>query len=119
MEWDDTVADYAWNYAYQRSGDCDLQHSGGEYGENLFEGGGDGFGFNARDAVDAWVGEQQFYDYDSNSCAEGEQCGHYTQVVWRDSVRLGCARVECSNNGWWFITCNYSPPGNYVEQRPY
>ncbi|CAL2279505.1 unnamed protein product [Prunus armeniaca] len=31
---------------------------------------------------------------------------------------LGCARVQCSN-GWWFVTCNYDPPGNYVGQRPY
>ncbi|KAL1802880.1 hypothetical protein DCAR_0934462 [Daucus carota subsp. sativus] len=121
MQWDETVAEYARNYANQRSGDCALQHSNsnGKYGENIFEGGGGGSVFNAKDAVDSWVGEKQYYDYNSNSCAQGEQCGHYTQVVWRDSVRLGCARVQCRNNGWWFITCNYSPPGNYAGQRPY
>ncbi|KAK1394730.1 Pathogenesis-related protein PR-1 type-like protein [Heracleum sosnowskyi] len=121
MQWDETVANYARNYANQRSGDCVLQHSNsnGKYGENLFKGGGGGFVFNAKDAVNAWVAEKQYYDYGSNSCAQGQQCGHYTQVVWRDSVRLGCARVQCRNNGWWFITCNYSPPGNYVGRRPY
>ncbi|KAE8681937.1 hypothetical protein F3Y22_tig00111280pilonHSYRG00063 [Hibiscus syriacus] len=25
-------------------------------------------------------------------CASGKVCGHYTQVVWRDSVRLGCQK---------------------------
>ncbi|KAK2998900.1 hypothetical protein RJ639_023346, partial [Escallonia herrerae] len=45
----------------------------------------------------------------------GQMCGHYTQVVWRNSVRLGCARVQ-SNSGWWFIACNYDPPGNYIAQ---
>ncbi|CAN0908935.1 Basic form of pathogenesis-related protein 1 [Linum grandiflorum] len=35
-----------------------------------------------------------------------------------NSVRLGCARAQCSN-GWWFVTCNYDPPGNYIGQRPY
>ncbi|KAJ8480374.1 hypothetical protein OPV22_024101 [Ensete ventricosum] len=30
----------------------------------------------------------------------------------------GCARVVCDDGGV-FITCNYSPPGNYVGQRRY
>ncbi|CAI0421922.1 unnamed protein product, partial [Linum tenue] len=44
--------------------------------------------------------------------------GSGSTVVWRNSVRLGCARVQCAN-GWWFVTCSYDPPGNYVGQRPY
>ncbi|CAH1441532.1 unnamed protein product [Lactuca virosa] len=47
-----------------------------------------------------------------------KMCGHYTQVVWRNSVRLGCARVQCNNDAW-FVTCNYDPPGNYVGEKPY
>ncbi|KAK7856648.1 basic form of pathogenesis-related protein 1 [Quercus suber] len=64
-----------------------------------------------------WVAEKNCYDYNRNTCVGG-QCLHYTQVVWRNSVRLGCARVQC-NNGWWFVTCSYDPPGNYDGQRPY
>ncbi|KAF3434544.1 hypothetical protein FNV43_RR21629 [Rhamnella rubrinervis] len=41
-----------------------------------------------------------------------------TAVVWSSSVRLGCARLQC-NNGWWFVSCNYDPPGNYVNEYPY
>ncbi|CAN0908934.1 Basic form of pathogenesis-related protein 1 [Linum grandiflorum] len=44
--------------------------------------------------------------------------GSSSSVVWQNSVRLGCARAQCSN-GWWFVTCNYDPPGNYIGQRPY
>ena len=29
---------------------------------------------------------------------------HYTQIVWKNSVRMGCAKVRC-NNGQTFITC--------------
>ncbi|XP_077233961.1 pathogenesis-related protein PRB1-3-like [Tasmannia lanceolata] len=116
MTWDSTVAVYAENYANQRSGDCGLAHFDGPYGENLF--GGSGSDWSAADAVNDWVSEGQYYDYNTNTCAGGEVCGHYTQVVWRDSVRLGCARVTCSN-GAIFITCNYDPPGNYVGQLPY
>ncbi|KAK4424275.1 Pathogenesis-related leaf protein 4 [Sesamum alatum] len=113
--WDENVTAFAQNYVSQRIGDCNLVHSTDRpYGENLAKGSGD---FTGRAAVDLWVGEKPFYDYSSNSCVGGE-CGHYTQVVWRNSVRLGCARAQC-NDGWWFISCNYDPPGNYIDQRPY
>ena len=114
MTWNNTVASYAQNYANQRIGDCNLVHSNGPYGENIAWGSGS---LTGTDAVNLWVGEKPNYDYNSNSCVGGK-CGHYTQVVWRNSVRLGCARVQC-NNGGLFVTCNYDPPGNYVGQRPY
>lgn len=94
-----------------------MQHSEGPFGENLAIGYGDQFNATAADAVDMWVGEKQYYDYESNSCF-GDECLHYTQVVWRDSVHVGCAKVICYND-WWFAICNYDPPGNYDGQRPY
>nr|WKY32457.1 pathogenesis-related protein 1-like protein [Camptotheca acuminata] len=115
MIWDSRVAAYARNYANQRQADCRLVHSGGPYGENIAMGTG---AFTGRAAVNLWVQERPNYDYNSNSCIAGRVCGHYTQVVWSRSVRLGCARVRC-NNGAWFIICNYDPPGNYAGQRPY
>ncbi|CAN7015733.1 unnamed protein product [Brassica rapa subsp. trilocularis] len=70
------------------------------------------------EAVNMWVSEQADYDYGSNTCASGKQCGHYTQIVWKNSARLGCAKVSC-DNGQTFITCNYDPQGNFVGQWPY
>ena len=114
ITWDNTVVTYAQNYANSRIGDCNLVHSNGNYGENLAKGSGS---FTGTATVNLWVSEKSCYNYNNNSCVGG-QCLHYTQVVWQNSVRLGCARVQC-NNGWWFVTCNYDPPGNYVGQRPY
>ena len=114
MTWNNTVAAYAQSYANKQIGDCNLVHSNGPYGENLAKGSGS---FTGTAAVNLWVAEKPNYDYNSNSCVGGE-CRHYTQVVWRNSVSLGCARAQC-NNGWWFIICNYYPPGNYIGQRPY
>ncbi|KAJ4971976.1 hypothetical protein NE237_005075 [Protea cynaroides] len=116
MTWNNTVAVYAQNYANQRAGDCKLVHSHGRYGENLAWSTGD---MSATDAVNMWVAEKVYYDYNSNSCTGGKQCGHYTQVVWRNSVHLGCARVKCTSGSGTFIICSYDPPGNYVGQRPY
>lgn len=48
----------------------------------------------------------------------GKMCGHYTQIVWRDSVRLGCASVNCLNGGMYAI-CSYDPPGNYIGESPF
>ncbi|MDK0764168.1 pathogenesis-related family 1 protein, partial [Clostridium perfringens] len=117
VSWDDTVAAYAQGYADQRRGDCQLVHSGGQYGENLFWGSA-GADWTAADAVNSWVSEKQYYDHDSNSCSapEGQSCGHYTQVVWRDSTAIGCARDVCDNNGGVFIICSYNPPGNVDGQ---
>lgn len=115
LKWDDKVATYAQNYANKHKADCKLVHSGGSYGENLAWSSGE---LSGNAAVKMWVDEKAYYNYNSNSCARGKQCGHYTQVVWRKSVRVGCAKVRC-NNGGTFITCNYDPPGNVVGQRPY
>ncbi|XP_057977305.1 pathogenesis-related protein 1-like [Malania oleifera] len=114
LEWNQTVAAYAQNYANQRGGDCDLDHSRGPYGENLAQGWG---AFSGKEAVDLWLSEKINYNHNTNSC-EGGECLHYTQVVWDDSVELGCARVTCTN-GKVFVICNYYPPGNYVGESPY
>ncbi|XP_071724454.1 basic form of pathogenesis-related protein 1-like [Rutidosis leptorrhynchoides] len=114
ISWNETVAAYAQNYANSRIEDCNMVHSNGPYGENLAE------GYENMDgaaAVKFWGTEKPNYDHGSNSCVGGE-CLHYTQIVWRDSVHVGCARVKCNNN-WMFVICNYHPPGNYIGRSPY
>ncbi|ESQ51104.1 hypothetical protein EUTSA_v10022890mg [Eutrema salsugineum] len=103
IQWDERVAAYARSYADQRRGDCRLIHSGGPYGENLAWGSSDLSGVRA---VNLWVNEKANYNYPSNTC--NGVCGHYTQVVWRNSARLGCAKVRC-NNGGTIIVCSYDP----------
>ncbi|KAK4424316.1 Basic form of pathogenesis-related protein 1 [Sesamum alatum] len=115
LVWDETLVAYAKEYAKVRSKDCEMKHSTGPYGENLAAGSWD---MNAKQAVQIWLDEKKFYDVGSNSCIGNEMCGHYTQAVWRDSTKVGCARAKCPN-GWTFVTCNYDPPGNYVGERPY
>ena len=119
LEWSNDIAAVAQAYAEN----CVFEHSGGAYGENLYA--ESGLNATPQDVVDAWVSEDADYDYDSNSCNGGAICGHYTQVVWADSQRLGCGVAHCSQNSpfgsgnWTIWVCNYDPPGNYVGEKPY
>ncbi|XP_022958838.1 basic form of pathogenesis-related protein 1-like [Cucurbita moschata] len=115
MQWSNTVAAYAQAYAEKRKGDCAMIHSIGLYGENIAAGYYPEF--TGADAVKLWVNEKPLYDNASNKCVGGE-CGHYTQMVWRSSMRLGCARVPCKANSQ-FVVCNYDPRGNYIGEKPY
>ncbi|GLT29033.1 hypothetical protein SLA2020_048470 [Shorea laevis] len=118
--WDFQLEKYARWWAGQRKADCKLQHSFPEndfkLGENIFW--GSGSDWKPGDAVSAWADEEKYYDYVTNSCKEGQMCGHYTQIVWKNTRRIGCARVVC-DGGDVFMTCNYDPPGNYIGERPY
>lgn len=121
LTWSAEVAAFAQQWADElgRRG-CSLEHRprSGEfqqrYGENLFW--GSGSGWSAQQVVGSWASEASDYDYASNSCSG--VCGHYTQIVWRDSLRLGCATTTCDGGGQVWV-CNYDPPGNYIGQRPY
>nr|XP_043622432.1 pathogenesis-related leaf protein 4-like [Erigeron canadensis] len=115
MIWNTSVAAYAQNYANQRILDCNLVHSNGPFGENLAKGDGT---FTGTAAVNLWIDEKYYYDHMTNTCVGGHACGHYTQVVWRDSFQLGCARVQCIS-GWSFVICSYYPSGNYIGETPY
>ncbi|KAI3774636.1 hypothetical protein L1987_49195 [Smallanthus sonchifolius] len=117
LTWDDTVAEFAKNFAAERKDDCALVHSKPprKYGENLAY----GPELNATGAVFLWGREKAFYDYDTNTCSPGKRCGHYTQIVWKDTLKVGCDRVMCTNTPMCYVICSYDPPGNYIDTKPY
>jgi pathogenesis-related protein 1 len=117
LVWDDSLAAYAQEWATNlQKRKCAMVHrSSNKFGENLAWSGG--WKMNPNDVVKMWYDEVAFYNYSSNSCQKGKVCGHYTQVVWKNSKRLGCAMASCKNSEIW--VCNYDPPGNYVGQKPY
>lgn len=117
LVWNTKLARYAERYANQRRRDCALKHSNGPYGENIFWGSGNGW--TPAQAATAWASERKWYNYLSNSCAWGQECGHYTQIVWKGTMRVGCARVTCFGGKGVFMICNYDPPGNWIGEKPY
>lgn len=77
---------------------------------------------NPAAAVNLWASEHENYTYATNSCSG--VCGHYTQLVWDDSQRLGCARANCPvlsglPSGGDYTVCYYYPGGNFNGQLPY
>ncbi|KAM7543066.1 hypothetical protein Aperf_G00000005156 [Anoplocephala perfoliata] len=79
---------------------------------------------NLEVMMNGWFNENQDYNYGTNQCSA--VCGHYTQMVWANSNRLGCAYTLCDtltnapNPGpLYFFACQYKSPGNYVGEKPY
>ncbi len=88
----------------------------GYVGENIYGSGGSA---TPQGAVSLWASEQANYDYASNTCATGKVCGHYTQLVWAATERLGCGLSNCPGLTYGStIVCDYSPGGN-TGGRPY
>lgn len=116
IAWSGTVASAAEGWAAElASRGCDLEHStGGPYGENLYWSSAPAA---PRAVVGSWTDEARHYSARKNTCKRGEVCGHYTQVVWADSNKLGCAMASCGSAQVW--VCNYDPPSNFVGQKPF
>jgi pathogenesis-related protein 1 len=84
-------------------------------GENVYGSSGQA---TAQGAVQTWAAEKANYNYANNTC--NGVCGHYTQIVWRTTQKLGCAIGDCPNLTYRSsIVCNYGPGGNINGQRPY
>lgn len=125
LTWDPDLAAIARSWAEQCVDDEEpfglIDHNPGrsdtypEYvGENIFGSTGAAVG---TEAVQLWLSEEQDYDYDSNTCSA--VCGHYTQIVWADTTKVGCALHACPALDFGnTIVCNYAPGGN-DGGRPY
>jgi len=114
LAWSDRLAAHSQQWANHLLARGLFEHSrDARYGENLFE--ITGAPASPQQVIQSWAAEARYYDYRSNRCTE--VCGHYTQLVWRDTKEVGCAVAARGTREVW--VCNYSPPGNYVGERPW
>lgn len=84
--------------------------SGQYIGENLSGNTAKDDGTLGAAAVASWISEKANYNYandDGNGagCASGQTCGHYTQVIWKNTTMVGCGKAT-SASGWTFVVCN-------------
>lgn len=106
--------------ARQWAKSCSFRHAETASGENLYAATQPP---SAHEVVASWAAEAADYDLQTGRCRG--TCGHYTQIVWRATRRVGCALERCTRSGpfgnrpWWLVVCRYEPAGNWAGERPY
>nr|XP_056712787.1 uncharacterized protein LOC130483900 [Euleptes europaea] len=114
MNWDPDTAANAQQWANQ----CHLDHSsdesriigGRKCGENLFM---SSHPSSWTQAIKAWDDEKKDFEHGTGATSEGAVIGHYTQVVWYSSFKVGCALAYCPNQSFkYYYVCQYCPAGN-------
>ncbi|KAK4124729.1 PR-1-like protein [Parathielavia appendiculata] len=130
LTWDDGLASSAEILAKRCVFEHDTSINGGGYGQNLAMWGSSGdpesfgaAGSVARAASDGWYNNELYlfpqddFGKDTPDMSNFMQWGHFSQLVWINTKKVGCATHFCapdtlSKLGSWYTVCNYSPPGN-------
>ncbi len=120
---DEDLSEQALEYAEELARTGRFEHSpqGARQGqgENLWAGTPSAFSFEEMAA--AWIDEKRFYVHARfpfvSSTGRWQDVGHYTQIIWRDTERLGCGLAAGSGRD--YLVCRYAPPGNISGQFAY
>jgi hypothetical protein len=125
LEWDDSLAADAALWALHLAELNDLEHSPDDpddldpQGENLWL--GTRTRFSPEEMVGTWIEEKERFKPgvfpDNSLTGDLDDVGHYTQLMWRDTERVGCA-VE-ANGEFDILVCRYSAAGNVIGERPF
>ena len=121
LRWDDTLALQAAVYAEEMARTGRFAHSPREsragLGENLWRGTAGSFG--PREAVAAFNAEARYFRPgafpDVTTTGKWQDVGHYTQIIWRTTERVGCA--QATGGGRDYIVCRYDPVGNIAGRQ--
>ena len=120
LVWSNTLATNAKSWAEHLANINTLQHSTGNgYGENLsFR--SDSRGPNAistASLVQGWVNEKNGYSVHPFQWPGDKAQGHYTQMVWKTTTKIGCGTATSGNSV--YLACQYTPQGNIQGESPY
>lgn len=106
---------YAQNWAQTMAKSNSMRHSNGKYGENIYMSSDTKMSDSdaVKQATSMWYNEISKYNYNSGF---SPSTGHFTQIVWKDSKRLGFG-VARSSKGV-YVCASYDTPGNVMNQFP-
>ncbi|EQL31142.1 hypothetical protein RJZ56_006468 [Blastomyces dermatitidis] len=117
--WDHNATALTWNLTLESSSrrwarQCRWAHS--TSGENLAMGYA-----NVTTAVQAWGDERALFNFNRPSFTH--ETGHFSQLVWKGTRTVGCARFYCGDYAdrgkdddayGWYVVCQYFPVGNII-----
>ncbi|XP_019957915.1 Golgi-associated plant pathogenesis-related protein 1-like [Paralichthys olivaceus] len=84
-----------------------MSHSDTKNGENIYSKLSSDT-LTGKEAVDSWYSEVTNYKWSSPGF--GSQTGHFTQVVWKDSTKLGVGLASAGSRA--YVVAQYWPAGN-------
>jgi hypothetical protein len=119
LVWDDALGNAAAAYATQMAMTGRFAHSSLRRGtgENLWMGTHGAFSLEAM--VGGWASEKRFFTpgtFPNNSrTGNWEDVGHYTQMIWPTTARIGCALAATPRID--YLVCRYAGAGN-IDGRP-
>ncbi|CAI5455482.1 unnamed protein product [Caenorhabditis angaria] len=126
MEYDCVLEEFAQNWA----DNCVFGHSTNDerpnQGQNLYM--SSFINLDARSlihtATEKWWQELEEYGLPENNILsadlwdeKGKAIGHYTQMAWDKTYRLGCGIGYCQHMT--YVVCHYGPAGNRKNQKIY
>lgn len=109
LKWDCKLSDYAQAWA---NGGQFKHRDDTPYGENMFVA---ATGTEpVTSATHRWGLEKAHWTNKTGACAAGKICTHYTQIVWKKTIHVGCG-INRNATGKWkvLLVCNYDPEGNH------
>ncbi|XP_054480161.1 cysteine-rich venom protein TEL1-like [Anoplopoma fimbria] len=120
MSWSSEAAVNAQKWANT----CSMNHSPGSARVISTSGCGENLYMSSQEdswssAIQSWYDEVKDWRYGVGS-TNGGVVGHFTQLVWYRSNKVGCGVAYCPNSAYkYFYVCQYCPPGNFQYSRPY
>ena len=122
LTWDDTIAAGAQQWADAKEADGRFEHSGTDLGENLAGGAVKDATIRLATGVGVTPPDDERANYQADPQPAGQekkQVGHYTQIVWSSTTKVGCGFAPADKLAFGLVVCRYSPPGNFRGQFPY
>lgn len=121
LVWDNTLGNAAAVYAAQMAMTGRFAHSDRSLrrgtGENLWMGTHGAFSVEAM--VGGWASEKRFFRPgvfpNVSRSGDWEDVGHYTQMIWPTTQRVGCALASTPRVD--YLVCRYAGVGN-IDGRP-
>ena len=124
LAWDPALAAEAaaWGEALAATGAFEHADTGDEddpQGENLWA--GTRGAYSPEEMVEGWIEEKKAYRPgrfpDNSLTGDFADVGHYTQLMWRETGRVGCALAEGAVEE--VLVCRYRTAGNVVGEVPF